>query len=378
MIDLTKSCAASPQVQSVDVDPGVDWDKDPRVAIDAPPDWDTHPLPESTWPRDAVRTGVCGVVSPRVLALPGGGFRMYFSQILPRNGYPSGANDYDNASTRILSAWSSDGVRWVPEAGVRLLPQEAGAGDFRVVSSEVVPIGDGRRLRMYFECCPGSQGVTNSIRSATSDDGLRWALEPGSRVESAGHNYAAPRIVFLEDGRLRMYLFDRGEGIISLVSSDGLRFDHEPGVRIAQDTDHDRLCAFAPEIIRVAGVGYVMYYAGYSDPKKASILRAESTDGLRWTKRPRPVITPTARRLGPQRLGPGGWDAAKASEMCLIRLPEGPGQLTRYRIFYEACDGTAPGARGVWRIAAANATIDRRLGERPDDVQQSVAQDPFA
>jgi hypothetical protein len=225
---------------------------------------------------------------------------------------------------------------------------------------------------MYFECCPGSQGVTNSIRSAISDDGLRWELEPGSRVESAGHNYAAPRIVFLEDGRLRMYLFDRGEGIISLVSNDGLRFDHEPGLRIAQDTDHDRLCAFAPEIIRVAGVGYVMYYAGYSDPKKASILRAESTDGLRWTKWPRPVITPTA-----QRLGPGGWDAAKASEMCLIRLPEGPDQITRFRILYEACDGTAPEARGVWRIAAANATIDRRVGVRCDDAQPSVAQDPF-
>ncbi len=377
MIDLTKCRAASPQVQSVDVDPGVNWDKDPRVAIDAPPDCDARPLPESTWPQDAVRTGVCGVVSPRVIALPGGGFRMYYSQILPRPGYPSGANDYDNASTRILSAWSSDGMGWFPEAGVRLSPQEAGAGDFRVVSSEVVPIVDGRRLRMYFECCPGSQGVTNSIRSATSDDGLKWELEPGSRVESAGHNYAAPRIVFLEGGRLRMYLFDRGEGIISLVSNDGLRFDPEPGLRIKQDTDHDRLCAFAPEIIRVAGVGYVMYYAGYSDPKEASILRAESTDGLRWTKWPRPVITPSRRQLGSQqsgsqRLGAGKWDAAKASEMCLIRLPEGPDQITRFRILYEACDGTAPGARGVWRIASAIATIDRPLGERPDANQQPV------
>jgi hypothetical protein len=63
--------------------------------------------------------------------------------------------------------------------------------------------------------------------------------------------------------------------------------------------------------------------------------------------------------------------------MCLIRLPEGPDQITRFRILYEACDGTAPEARGVWRIAAANATIDRRLGERPDDVQQSVAREPF-
>lgn len=368
MIDLTQARAASPHVQSVDVDPGMDWEKERRVAIDAPPDRDTCPLPESAWPEDAVRTGICGVVSPRVIALAGGGFRMYYSQILPRPGYPSGANDYDNASTRILSAWSSDGMGWIPEAGVRLSPQEAGAGDFRVVSSEVVPIGDGRRLRMYFECCPGSQGVTNSIRSATSEDGLRWEVEAGSRVESSGHNYAAPRIVFLEDGRLRMYLFDRGLGIISLVSSDGLRFDQEPGVRIAQDTDHDRLCAFAPEIIRVTGVGYVMYYAGYSNPQTASILRAESTDGLRWTKRPRPVITPSRRQLGSQhsgsqRLGPGNWDAAKASEMCLIRLPQGDDKTTRFRMLYEACDGTAPGARGVWRIASAIATIDRPLGE---------------
>lgn len=377
MIDLSKSHAASSQVQSVDIDPGVDWEKESCFAIDAPPDWDTRPLPESAWPEDAVRTGVCGVVSPRVIALAGGGFRMYYSQILPRPGYPSGANDYDNASTRILSAWSDDGMRWVPEAGVRLSPQEAGAGDFRVVSSEVVPIGDGRRLRMYFECCPGSQGVTNSIRSATSDDGLKWELEPGSRIESAGHNYAAPRIVFLEDGRLRMYLFDRGLGIISLVSIDGLRFDPEPGLRIAQDTDHDRLCAFAPEIIRVAGVGYVMHYAGYSNPQTASILRAESTDGLRWTKRVRPVITPSRRQLGSQesgsqRLGPGNWDAAKASEMCLIRLPQGDDKTTRFRMLYEACDGTAPEARGVWRIASAIATIDRPLSDGPDSNQQPV------
>ena len=348
MIDLSKSSVASPMVHTVDVDPGTLWSKESAVAIDAPPDSDTHPRPDATWPREDLRTGLCGVVSPRVLALPGGGFRMYYSQMLPRPGFPAGANDYDNASTRILSAVSGDGKTWVPEPGVRLSSQEGGAGEFRVVSSEVVPVGDGSQLRMYFECCEGSQEVTNSIRSATSADGLKWTMDPGVRVESEGHNYASPRIVFLDDGRCRMYLFDRGQGIISLLSDDGLEFHQEPGLRIAQDGAYDSLCAFAPEIVRVAGAGYVMYYAGYSQVSESSatradILRAVSVDGLTWKKEAEPVIAP----------GPGGWDAAKSSEMCLIRLPGASNESPRYRMFYEACDGTALNARGVWRIAAA-------------------------
>ena len=353
MIDLSKCSAASPLVQTVAADPGTSWAKESAVAIDAPPDSDANPRPDATWPREDLRTGLCGVVSPRVLALPGGGFRMYYSQILPRPGFPAGANDYDNASTRILSAFSADGTKWVPEPGVRLSPQEGGAGDFRVVSSEVVPIGDGRRLRMYFECCAGSQAVTNSIRSATSSDGLKWTMDPGVRVESDGHNYASPRIVFLDHGRCRMYLFDRGRGIISLLSHDGLEFHQEPGLRVAQDGAYDSLCAFAPEIVRVAGAGYVMYYAGYSQvpesqSSRADILRAVSSDALNWKKDAEPVIAP----------GPGAWDAAKSSEMCLIRLPRTKDEAPRYRMFYEACDGTAPNSRGVWRIAAA-ASVSR-------------------
>ncbi len=345
MIDLTRCKAASPLVQTVEVDPGRSWTKDAAVAIDAPPDSDINPRPEATWPREASRTGLCGAVSPRAIALPGGGFRMYYSQMLPRVGHPAGANDYDNASTRILSAYSKDGYHWVPESGVRMSPQEGGAGDFRVVSSEVVPVADGSQWRMYFECCSGPQTVTNSIRSAISLDGLKWTMEPGVRVESEGHNFASPRILFLEDGSCRLYLFDRGQGIVSLVSKDGLEFELEPGVRIAQDGAHDALCAFACEIVRVAGDGYVMYYAGYGSALRADILRAVSSDGLHWKKESDPVIAP----------GPGGWDAVKSSEMCLIPIRATAKGPAHYRIFYEACDGTSPNARGVWRIAAATS-----------------------
>jgi len=347
MIDLARLQLASSTVHTVATDPGTVWTKDAAVAIEAPPDADFDPLPEAQWSPDDPRTGVCGAVGPRVIALSGGGYRMYYSQILPRPGFPAGANDYDNSTTRILSAFSADGDVWIPEPGVRLSPRAGGAGEFRVVSSEVVPVGDGRQLRMYYESCAGSQSVTNSIRSAISNDGgLEWELEPGARLESDGHNFSAPRIVFLSDGRCRLYYYDRGRGIISALSNDeGLLFQPEPGVRIAQDSAYDSHAAFAPEIIHVADGGYVMYYAGYSQSNRAYNLRAVSNDGLSWSKDSQPVLSP----------GPGGWDGAKCSEMCVIRLPQREGTAPRYRIFYEACDGTAKDERGVWRIASATS-----------------------
>ena len=350
MIDLTASRSPSAALHAVPIDPGVAWTKDGDVAIEVPPDNDVDPLPEAQWPRDARRTGICGVVSPRIVALPQGGYRMYYSQILPRPGFPAGANDYDHSATRILSAISEDGMKWTPEPGVRLSPQEGGAGDYRVVSSEVVPIGDGSAFRMYYECCSGPQSVTNSIRSAISTDGLKWTQEPGTRLETPGHNYAAPRLIFLSDGRCRLYCYDRGHGIISAVSQDGLNFAAEPGLRIAETGPYDSHAAFAPEVLQLPGGDYVMFYAGYGQPNRAYILRATSADGLIWHKEPDPVIAP----------GPGGWDAAKCSEMCIIRLPDDGSAAPRFRIFYEACDGTAAGERGVWRIATATSAVSKQ------------------
>lgn len=180
MIDLSKCPAASPLVQTVDADPGVRWSKDSVVAIEAPPDSDARPCPEPTWSRDARRTGVSGVVSPRVIAPPSGGYRMYYSQMLARPRFPAGANDYDNGSTRILSAHSQDGQVWVPEPGVRLLPQAGGAGDFRVVASEMCLIrllrtkDEAPHYRMFYEACDGTapnyRGVWR-IAAATSASG---------------------------------------------------------------------------------------------------------------------------------------------------------------------------------------------------------------
>ncbi|MSU69575.1 MAG: hypothetical protein EXS39_02125 [Opitutaceae bacterium] len=322
--------------------------KDAAFVVDAPPDQEVDLRPEAHWPAQAVRTGVFGAVGPRVTTLPGGGYRLYYTQILPRPGFPAGANDYANSTTRILSAISPDGSKWTPEPGVRLSAEQGGAGQFRVVSSDVVPMAGGNgRLRMYYECCRGLQSETNSIRSAVSvDGGLVWTPEPGARLEASGCNFMSPRIIFLDGGRCRLYCGERDRGIISAISEDGgLTFRQEPGLRIAQDGAYDTQSAFAAEIMRIGNGSYVMYYAGYSAPNRAYILRAKSDDGLAWRKEPKPAIAP----------GHGVWDAAKCSEMCVFQLPLGEGPKPRYRIVYEACDGTAKNERGVWRIASATS-----------------------
>ena len=343
MIDLTQSLIASPVVQVVAVDPGVRWIKEQVIVLDTPPDNVADPAPDAIWSDEGNRTGVYGTVSPRVVRLPDRRFRLYYTQIVPRIGFPLGANDYDNASSRILSAISTDGVAWIPEPGVRLSSQTGGAADFRVVSSEVVPTETPGRLRMYFECCAGSQSLPSSIRSAVSANGLDWIVEPGDRLRIAGRNLAAPRIQFLEGGHCRLFCLLRGVGIISALSTDGGQtFRVDEGLRIAQESAYDESVAFAPEIVRLSSGGFVMFYAGYDRANRSSILRATSEDGLNWTKESRPVVEPGTAR----------WDAAKCSEMCLISASEQSNQH-QFRMLYEACDGTAPGKRGIWRIASA-------------------------
>ena len=300
MIDLTRSTDPVPAVHRAERDPGTAWRKNPEPAIDAPPDDDLRPAPDARWPREAARSGLCGSVSPRVVRLADGTYRVYYTQILPRAGNPTGANDYGNATTRILSTRSVDGVAWNPDAGVRLSPAEGGAGDFRVVSSEVGPAADGSgRLRMYYECCPGSQGVQNSIRSAVSDDGMSWEPEPGDRLLVPGSNIMAPRILFLGDGRLRMYLTQRGVGIVSAISSDGMAFEMEPEPRFPGDVS-----TFAPDLVVLPDGRYRMYLVADASDRPPGqgggqhLVTALSDDGLTWERGGRAGALPR-RHLGP-------------------------------------------------------------------------------
>ena len=158
------------------------------------------------------------MLTPDVVALPGGGYRMYYTLVGP-------GVDYTVTQGNILSAVSDDGERWTKEAGVRVGPHEPEAG-LRVVCPDVVPLPDGG-YRMYFEAQPPDRPAR--IASARSADGLTWEPEPGVRFGADNEwRYGSPRAVPLPDGRWRLYFhrytqplqmgLDAGNHIVSAIS----------------------------------------------------------------------------------------------------------------------------------------------------------------
>ena len=316
-----------------EVDPGIHWVKDADVAID------------SDGPLDANRT-----LTPNVVEMDGG-YRMYYHGFGPQSTNPA-------SKGYILSAFSADAGQWEKEPGVRLDAGGEGAAHF-IWSPEVIPLPDGG-YRMYVEgrTEQAGSGAKSAIISALSADGLVWQREPGVRLGCANTSYGAPRCLYLEDGpRYRLYASASPHSdiepyvgayndhhIISAISDDGLDFEMESGIRIAQESVVESFSVYAPEVLRLGTGGYRMYYAGWvSAPEVVAgskfhgrIFSAFSQDGLAWTKDPGICLD-----------NGGRWDAAKASEPCIIDLADG-----RFRLFYEACD-----YQGRWRIASA--TSDR-------------------
>ncbi|MEO6206584.1 MAG: hypothetical protein ABIP77_01360 [Candidatus Limnocylindrales bacterium] len=305
-------------------DPGTHWVKDPGVVIDAP---------------DA--SGEWKILTPNVVEVPSGGYRMYYTRSGP-------GRDYGPTPAVILSSFSPDGSQWQEEPGIRLAPHGPDAS-IRVVCPDVIPM-DGGGYRMYFEGQPRDRASV--ILSAVSEDGLDWRPEAGVRFEGP-RRYGSPRCLPVSDDptakiryrlyfhsyshRLRMGL-DAGNHIVSAVSADGLSFEAEPGVRIGQEGELQTFAVYAPEVLRLGDGSFRMYYAGWQvDPVRGRIFSASSRDGVAWQRDPKVNLA-----FG------GPYDAEKCSEPCVTRLPDG-----RHRMFYEACDEHA-----VWRILSATTVTD--------------------
>ena len=307
-----------------EADPGIGWIKDHDVAID------------SDGPLDSVRT-----LTPNVVRMENG-YRMYYHGLGPLRPNPE-------SKGYILSAFSRDARKWEKEPGVRMDAGGEGAEHY-IWSPDVIPLEDGR-FRMYYEGKTEGAGgeVTSAIVSALSPDGLVWEKEPGVRLGAANGSYGAPRCLYFDPGpgedgpRYRLYASDfRDHQIVSAVSGDGLHFEMDPGVRIARERELEAYEVYAPEVLHLGTGGYRMYYAGWvSAPEVPAgskyhgrIFSASSDDGLHWRKDPGICLD-----------NGGQWDAAKASEPCVIDLADG-----RFRMFYEACD-----LEGRWRIASATS-----------------------
>jgi len=166
-------------------------------------------------------TGEISTVSPDVVRLNDGSYRMYYQS------RSLGECDV------VRSAFSADGLRWRIEKGMRFGQPFANYG-----SPKCMPL-EGGGYRLYF------------------------------------HEYPAPFKAGL----------DAGNNIISAISQDGLLFSRESGVRISQQSSSESYAVYAPEVLRLSSGLYRMYYSGWScDPRYGRIFSATSTDGIKWTK----------------------------------------------------------------------------------------------
>lgn len=318
------------------------------------------------------------VQAPGVVAMPLGGFRLFYTAVGP-------AKPFRTCQGYILSAVSDDGIEFRKEAGIRVAPQPGVEHmSLRVLAPSVNQCGDGQ-WRMYFEA-RGSADRPTVICSAISTDMLNWECEEGIRLQH-GRSLGGPRYVPLESGGGRLYCFgsgfdagesadsgDRAQGVVSAITSDGINFELDDGYRIrSKQGEYDSNGITAAEAVPPAGRGdkWTMFFSAWQDAPpgtvvpvhpssdanaeadgssedfaaastavdmagyRSRIFTAYSDDGLRW-ERGECVIEGAG-------YGGEGLDAVHAEDMSVIKIGAG-----KYRMYYACCDKD-----GNWRVASA-------------------------
>lgn len=310
------------------------------------------------------------VQAPGVVALAGGGFRLFYTAVGPEK-------PFEDCQGYILSAISDDGLNFEIEPDIRVRPDpERPEMSLRTIAPSVTSIAGG--FRMYFEG-RGPADRPTVIASAVSSDLLRWRVEPGVRL--SGHErFGAPRFLQLADGTGRLYCLQSDDGpprinaVVSALTTDGLSFELEPGVRMPSRTGviDSRGLTAAEVIVPVAPDDpWTMIYSAWQDVPpdaevplhpsqdpdavasggsadfaaasiavdlcgyRSRILAATSPDGVYF--RPGSVVVEGGGHHSDD------VDGVHAEDMTLVRLDDG-----RYRMYYAACN-----AAGRWQIASA-------------------------
>src|SRR3989344_1940841 len=199
--------------------------------------------------------------------LGNGNYRMYYA-IEP---------EVPGNKLEVYSATSTDGIKWVPEAGVRRT---------MTVFPDVIKLPDGT-WRMYFQ----NGGV---IKSAKSTDGLKWTDESGTRVDtknSEGFTFtrvAGPTTIY--DGKKYIMAYSgtfsgkykdapNNEKAVLMwaTSTNGLKFDVQG---MALDTRNDKYYGFAdtPDLIRWDDGKIKMFFWGYFGVYESTFTGTDFTE----------------------------------------------------------------------------------------------------
>ncbi len=185
----------------------------------------------------------------------------------------------------------------------------------------VTMLADGRvRLYMF------AQGV--GIVSATSDDGIAFTEDAGVRVPEGVGGQSKP--FRLPDGRLRLYS-TKIDGITSFISDDDLNFVQEAGYRLTAAAAGLETIS-NPSIIEFAPGQYRMYYSTIAFPGEKpggrSVGSAVSTDFLNWSVDPGFRLGPDAPVLTDSAEHPSAVRASDGSVYLFYGKFPGPGTVT--------------------------------------------------
>lgn len=113
---------------------------------------------------------------------------------------------FANCQGYILSATSVDGLDFAVEPGIRVAPDPlATQMSLRVLAPSVTQLPSGG-WRMYFEA-RGRADLPTAIMSAFSMDQLIWSVEAGIRFSAPG-GVGAPRFAWQADGTGRLFCFE--------------------------------------------------------------------------------------------------------------------------------------------------------------------------
>jgi predicted GH43/DUF377 family glycosyl hydrolase len=223
------------------------------------------PVPvETNWTKES-GLRVPGAVSTSCIKLANGSYRIF---------YPS--------ENGIKSSISTDGLNFVPEDGFRIKAGSAGAYDVNGAKDPDVVTETGFWRMYYTAIGPDNK---HRVMSATSSDGLTWTKEPGLRINySASYDQLAdvPSVVKVSANSYKMYFVYDWYGDNSIkgaTSTDGLNWT------IVNVTGFLTDC-MDPEVVNGDNGSLIMFFAApryFVSNEPMDIYKATSTDGLSWT-----------------------------------------------------------------------------------------------
>ena len=186
---------------------------------------------------------------PEVIELGPADWRMYYA-------------GFDGEHWRIYSARSSDGLHWRAEA----VCIDAGDDADLPQAKDPSVIRHGPGYRIYFT---RFSARASRIYTAFSRDGAHWQdLHPCAGYNPEGRDTRTPCAVGEEPGNLRLYFAEFpgttaiGSRIVSATSEDGVNWARDPGVRLDPGAGAGLHGTFCPDLVFL-GNSWRMYFGGF-------------------------------------------------------------------------------------------------------------------